>query len=262
MNLKHMEGCGWSEAELFRRPWSLQTQDGAELEAGDSDFDTRSGERGAWPVTIWQADSAQGAPYSRTEDLAAVYGKLVRRAERTWIVADAHTYFVVDRIETEEPARLLSSFRWDNGDGRLNVNVASPVKLVLRRLPEAMKFFLVESCADGRPDDGGLIREQPEPGLFVFGSGAFSRSHLSVYAIAADAEEHIRKWHIVDSGDGGHHVEPPDRAGGFALGWQTGAGAGREAAGDRLLGRWPRLKLEDRYRGRGFVLDHDGWREH
>lgn len=171
-----------------------------------------------------------------SSDAAEVYGDPITKAERIWITAMPNTLFIIDRIEASKPVKVRSHFSINNRDNKLKTNVAAEHKLVFRREPAAMKFFQVSSKSEDKDNPGklsfgwGYVHDcyHPLPNqkgqgsegsawVYNYTSSEYATEHTIVYAIAMDAIDRIRGWHIKQLEDGTVYVEPPDKSGGYSI---------------------------------------------
>lgn len=160
-------------------------------------------------------------------DAASRYEATILRAERTWIIADTNTYFIIDRIKAESPVKVDSQFALNNTDSRLKVKAAAETKLVLRRNDAGMKFFLVSATSSGEENRGSLWLDcgdlrYSEPAevttsMFRYTSEWFRTKHTIVYAAARDDTEAVKHWHILPLTNRHFYVEPPAKYGGYSL---------------------------------------------
>lgn len=179
---------------------------------------------------------ADGLAVVRT-DLADAYGDCIRKAERTWIMALPNILFIVDRIEADRPIKALTHFMVNNRDNKLLANLYSETKIVFRRGDAAVKFFLLDSFADGRSSpcerhvSWGYMHQHyhPQPNRhgqgmegsairYTYESGVYAEELVMVYAFAMDGLDRIKKWHIVPNDVSHYYVEPPEHAGGLSVG--------------------------------------------
>ncbi|WP_135554789.1 heparinase II/III domain-containing protein [Paenibacillus cymbidii] len=169
-------------------------------------------------------------------DSADAYGDPIMKAERTWIAFMPHVLFIVDRVESRTPVKVQSHFLLNNRDNRLKVNVAAANRLVFRRNEAALKFILLDARSGEQDNPYRLRRDrcckhdcgQPptnhegqdmagDAPIFRYETEHYFPSHTMIYAIAMDEEPLIRGWHLNVLEDGSCFVEPPGKAGGFAL---------------------------------------------
>ena len=160
-------------------------------------------------------------------DAASRYGATILMAERTWIIADTNTFFIIDRIKAQSPVKVHSQFTLNNTDSRLKVKAAAETKLVLRRNDAGMKFFLV-SATSSREENRGILwlgcrdLRYSEPvevttSKFHYTSEWYRTEHTIVYAAARDDTETVKNWHILLLTDKHFYVEPPAKVGGYSL---------------------------------------------
>lgn len=172
-------------------------------------------------------------------EIAGVYGDPIRRAERTWITAFPHLLFIVDRIVADVPVKTRAHFMTNNRDNKLQTNLYSDTKIVLRRGGAAVKFFLMDSISDGeasacrRHMSWGHMHQyyHPQPNQdgqgkegsavrFTYENQCFAKEHVMVYAFAMDGLESIRGWHMYKNEAAQYFAEPPAHEGGIAVGFE------------------------------------------
>ncbi len=153
-------------------------------------------------------------------DAAKAYGEHFKRAERTFIAAFPHVLFIVDRIETDVPMKVVSHFVVNNRDNKLDVHIADDKRLVFRRDPAAIKFFTFGDVTFSKrygfihdhyhplPNQEGQGREGSAM-IYDYTSAEFSTSHLIVHAVAMAEIGEIRKWHIKPGDEGVYNVFSP-----------------------------------------------------
>ncbi|MFC5652859.1 hypothetical protein ACFPYJ_27900 [Paenibacillus solisilvae] len=160
-------------------------------------------------------------------DAAQRYEQPILKAERTWIMADPNTFFIIDRINADRPVKVHSQFTLNNADSRLSLKVAAETKLVLRRNGAGMKFFLVRAASNGEEnraslwlDTGDSRYSEPVEVIaarFGYTSESYRQEHTMVYAAARDDTETVRHWHILPLTDRQFYVEPSAKSGGYSL---------------------------------------------
>jgi hypothetical protein len=205
-------------------------------------------------------EETDGIVVVRTE-LADAYGKPIRKAERTWIMALPNILFIVDRIEADRSIKTRAGFMVNNRDNKLQANLYSDTRIVLRRGEAAMKFFLMDSFADGQSStcgrhvSWGYMHQHyhPQPNRhgqgkegsairYTYESGVYAREHVMVYAFAMDGLDRIKGWHINRNDDGHYYAEPPEQTGGLAIGLDGQGG----------------LLIANNRTGRVYEVDDDG----
>jgi len=141
-------------------------------------------------------------------DAKSAYGEHFKRAERIIVTAFPHVMFIIDRIETDIPVKMISHFAVNNRDGMTNINVAADNKLVIRRGEGAMKFFtfpydkeLEMSRQYGRYSENAEQGEEGSVLIFDYTSCGFKTSHTIIHPFAITPLEEIKKWHIKPEND-------------------------------------------------------------
>lgn len=160
---------------------------------------------------------------------ADVYGEPIQQAQRMWILCGANSIFLVDRIKSNQPVAVQTSFLLNNREGKLQTQVLAPRHLIFCRNDVAIKFVLVTAISrnyfwnqddslfldEKNPDTGATLSQRcgyvhefyhPLPnqqGQGAEGSGLISvwttpiaNEHLLIYAIAMDKMKHIWDWKI------------------------------------------------------------------
>jgi len=220
--------------------WRFETSSGEEIPSNQSEAANLSSDGKRLPTGIIRMfrQPEENVHIIRAA-MAGLYGKLLLKAERTWVMAMPHTMFIMDRILADSPIKVHSDFEFNNGDHRLTTKVAAETKLVLRRNAAGMKFFQV--CAlSGGTDNGSKLGIQigprndlghpyrsfsaeDRPPLEVtasrirYASSQYRIDYVIVYAASMDGTDEIRDWHIIPITDRHFHVEPPAKSGGYSL---------------------------------------------
>ncbi|NLC45216.1 MAG: hypothetical protein GX783_13160 [Clostridiales bacterium] len=162
-------------------------------------------------------------------DMAKLYGDIIKKASRFWIMKLPHMMFVIDVVEADEPVGLCSHFVVNNRNNELNANIYSPNRLVFRRGEEALKLFEIYSETDGQKSDTSLEYDwtyvhdfyHPLPnqigqgkegsGLtYLWKSKNEGKKQIRIHTLAMDREIHIKKWHVIVREDGFIRIESPD----------------------------------------------------
>ncbi len=148
-------------------------------------------------------------------DAAAAYGEHFKRAERIFVCAFPHVMFIIDRIETDIPVKMVSHFVINNRDGKMNNHMAYWNKFVLRRGKGALKFFtfpvgeemtmkqrygLMHDYYHPLPNMNGQGREGSAL-IYDYTSTEFSTKHTVVHPFAISPIGQIPGWHIVNEKD-------------------------------------------------------------
>lgn len=169
-------------------------------------------------------------------DLAALYGASILKAERTWVTAFPNVMIIIDKITTDVPVKTQTHFMLNNRDSKLQTNLYSDTKIVLRRGGAATKFFLMDSFSgnvssscdrklswgfmhdyyhslpnqDGQGKEGSALR-------VTYENTEYAKEHVMVYAFAMDAIDNITGWHIFNYAPNVYLVESPNRDGGLSV---------------------------------------------
>lgn len=143
-------------------------------------------------------------------DAGAAYpGGAVRRFERIALLAGGHAFFVIDRIEAEQPVFMRWNWLFNNRDGALQWKNAGADRMVIRRGAAGMKFFCLDGRLKGQSPEYGFLHDaySPEPGgpgEGKPGSGILFRRVLerperactAVHAFALDGYGICSGWHL------------------------------------------------------------------
>jgi len=148
-------------------------------------------------------------------DAAAAYGEHFKRAERIIVTAFPNVIFLIDRIETDIPVKMVSHFAVNNRDGKTHNHIKFWNKHVIRRGEGAMKFFTFPVgeemtmtqrwgyCHDNYhplPNHAGEGREGSAL-LYDFTTTAYATSHTVVHPFAISPIGEIPGWHIKNEND-------------------------------------------------------------
>ena len=143
-------------------------------------------------------------------DAAAAYGSHFKRAERIIVTALPHVMFIIDRIETDIPVKMVSHFAINNRDGKMHNHIAYWNKHVLRRGDGAIKFFTFPVgeemkmtqrwgfCHDNYhplPNHIGQGKEGTAL-LYDYTTEEYRTSHTVVHPFAISPIGDIKGWHI------------------------------------------------------------------
>ena len=164
--------------------WRFREKNGATQDANPSSLARETSRLGEFSVT-------------RTE-----YAVVGGRAMRLLVSDGAQIAAIVDTIVLDSPRAVYTPFSMPQTDD-LSCNVASKSRLVLRAGGRGAKLFRLANRVDGAdlmdgcglllPDGfaAGVVRVTPYSGLYAFGC-----RHLSIFALAEDADEKIKGWHM------------------------------------------------------------------
>ena len=149
-----------------------------------------------------------------SSDCAAAYGEHFKRVERTWVTAFPNVLFVIDRIETDIPMKMVSHFVLNNRDGKLQTKIKDAPRRVLRRGKGGMKFF---TYTEEQPFElerrYGCVHDNYHPLHNQQGQGKegtaeildlltdYRTSHLLIHPFCIDDTVEVQYWHI-------YHPEP------------------------------------------------------
>ncbi len=147
-------------------------------------------------------------------DCAAAYGEHFKRAERVFVTALPNVLFVIDRVETDIPMKMVSHFVINNRDGKTQVKIKDAPRRVLRRGKGGMKFF---TYTEDQPFElehrYGYVHDNYHPIHNQIGQGKegtaeildlvseYRTSHLLIHPFCIDGTAEVPYWHI-------RHPEP------------------------------------------------------
>ncbi len=157
-------------------------------------------------------------------EASAAYGEPLREFSRFWLLGGSHVLFVIDRIRADEPVTPSWSWLLNNRDGRLDLKLVPPDRLVARRGHAGMKLFHLGSGQLNGPLYGYLHDAyHPLPahlGEGKPGSGLLARwqesqareSFTAVHAICLDDPGSVAGWHLHQEEGYAAVVEAPGAA--------------------------------------------------
>lgn len=151
---------------------------------------------------------AQGNFTILASDCAAAYGEHFKHAERVWITVFPHLMFMIDRVETDIPMKMISHFVLNNRDNGLQSKIADSVRLVFRRGQSGIKFFTFPGEPIELKQRWGYVHDNYHPLHNQLGQGkegsaeifdyitGFNTSHMIVHPFVMDETEAVKYWHI------------------------------------------------------------------
>ncbi len=202
-----LESYGRSASTGYHNTWEFFGEDG-----------TKYSQRGTYchkPFTKYIDYHAPEGFEIIASDAAEAYGEHFMRAERIFVCAFPNVMFIIDRIETDIPVKMVSHFALNNRDGKLNNHIAYWNKFVLRRGGGAIKFFtfpvgenmkmtqrhgLMHDYYHPLPNQNGQGAEGSSL-IYDYTSEEFSKKHTVVHPFAISPIGEITGWHIVNEKD-------------------------------------------------------------
>ncbi|RCJ15239.1 hypothetical protein A6S26_07880 [Nostoc sp. ATCC 43529] len=236
-----------SKSAASHNTWSFITKNGSSLK---QNLVQGSIYKDIPPLNKFKLLSQEGNITVIKSDAADVYGKPIQKAQRMWILCGTNSIFLVDRIKSNQPVAVQTSFLLNNREGKLQTQAIAPRHLIFRRSDVAIKFVLVTAISrnyfwnqddslfldEKNPDTGatfsqkcGYVHEfyHPQPnqkGQGAEGSGIIStwttpiaNEHLLIYAIAMDNIQHICDWKIETLNNNKIMLYAPSKKGSFQL---------------------------------------------
>ncbi len=152
-------------------------------------------------------------------DVGDAYPEQIVSATRTWIAIMPHVVLIHDRLLANSPVRVETRFVTDNSRDRLNTNVATGDRLVLRREGIAMKLLRLGSITDEADSsapvtsDTVALSDVDEDGqgiVRIFTTDRPGLRHEAVYALVIDEEPRIKGWHVTVDGPLVHISDPDE----------------------------------------------------
>ncbi len=174
-------------------------------------------------------------------DCAAAYGEHFKRAERVWITAFPDVMFMIDRVETDIPMKMVTHFSVNNRDGALLVNTDTPfrtrladngVDVELGKFPLDMEFSrngqsvkfhtFPQEPGIGMERRWGYVHDRYHYSADHIGQGRegtaevydyitpLGTSHVMVYAFAMSGAQDISGWKMTSTKRGEHIITAPN----------------------------------------------------
>lgn len=203
--LKTQAECRTTE---HHNTWDFYDEDGNRYTQSPSEADIA-------PLNTLTSVKEEGNFKIVASDCAKAYGEHFVRAERAFVTALPHVCFIVDRIETDIPMKMVSHFVLNNRDGKLRSKVVDSARIVYRRAESGIKFFTF--CDDDSfklERRYGYIHDNYHPlhnklgqgkegtaEIFDFVSDSYSTSHIFVHPLVLQETNEVPFWHI-------RHKEP------------------------------------------------------
>ncbi|MBE6643944.1 MAG: hypothetical protein E7612_01035 [Ruminococcaceae bacterium] len=141
-------------------------------------------------------------------DCAAAYGEHFKRAERVFVTAFPHVLFIIDKIETDVPMKMVSHFALNNRDNTLKSKIVDSARLVFRRGKGGIKFFTFADEPFELSQRWGYVHDNYHPLHNQLGQGKegsseifdfttdYKTSHLIVHPIVLNETDEVPYWHI------------------------------------------------------------------
>jgi len=142
-----------------------------------------------------------------------LYGATIEEFSRFWLLVGSHVLFIVDRVRATRPVKTTWNWLLNNRDGRLDLNLCEPDRLLARRGPAGMLMVVADGCVRQGPFYG-YVHDAYHPlpaqlGEGRSGSGLLVRwqdqkahqRRIAAQVIALDDADKISRW----------RVEPADR---------------------------------------------------
>lgn len=153
-------------------------------------------------------------------EAGALYGPVIQRFARYWILCGSHALFIVDHILAQEPVKTSWHWLLNNRDGKLECKIIHPDRMVARRPGAGLKLFHIGDGVPGTPGHAFVHDAyHPQPnqiGEGASGSGSLvtwtsrgaARECLGVHALAIDGYGPVSSWHLREI-DGHPALESP-----------------------------------------------------